>query len=178
MTNNEIDFLCDIYGIKNYTINDDGSVDVNESVNLSFKIMGEIRLKFGRVTGNFSVSGCSLTNLIGSPKIVYGDYYCEFNLLTSLEGCPNEIWGHFVMSYNDVLKNFDYFPKMINNDIFINNMDSLQSIYNSCNIGGRVYYNKPERGMEMDIITGEIINYKEYIKLKNREKIINKIYNR
>ena len=49
-----ISLICEKYGIKNYTINDDGSIDVNGDVYLSFKDLTELPLTFNKVTGYFN----------------------------------------------------------------------------------------------------------------------------
>jgi hypothetical protein len=82
--------ICKKYNIQNYTINEDGSIDVNGSVYLSKKGLTELPLKFGKVSGNFSCSYNQLTSLEGSPSSV-GTFYCSYNQLTSLEGSPREV---------------------------------------------------------------------------------------
>jgi hypothetical protein len=42
----DIDSICEKYGITNYTINDDGSIDVDGDVNLSCKNLTKLPLKF------------------------------------------------------------------------------------------------------------------------------------
>ena len=46
--------ICKKFGIKNYTINSDGSIDVDESVDLSNRKFTELPLKFGSVGGDFN----------------------------------------------------------------------------------------------------------------------------
>ena len=48
-----IDEICEKYGIKNYTINDDGSIDVDSDVYLNGSNLTQIPLKFNKVTGDF-----------------------------------------------------------------------------------------------------------------------------
>lgn len=69
----------DEMGIKNYTINDDGTVDVDGNVSLNDKSLTSIPVQFGQVTGSF---------------------YCSHNRLTSLEGAPKEIGGSFTCRNN------------------------------------------------------------------------------
>jgi hypothetical protein len=75
----EIHNICKRYYIGNYSINPDGSIDVDGDVDLSYKNLDRIPIKFGVVTGMF---------------------YCNNNNLTSLENCPNEIKSWFNCSYN------------------------------------------------------------------------------
>jgi len=107
---------CEKYGITNYTINDDMSIDVDGDVVLSYRGLVKLPLKFNKVSGYFNcytnelkslegspkeVSGnfvCidnKLTTLEGSPEIVVGDFYCQSNKLKSLEGSPKEVGGEF-----------------------------------------------------------------------------------
>jgi hypothetical protein len=113
--------ICKKYGIENYTINSDGSIDVDGSVYLGSKNLEKLPLKFRAVTGYFdcnqnkltSLEGAPtsvgtsfychdnyLTSLEGSPSSVGGGFYCNENQLTSLEGCPESIGGYFSCSYN------------------------------------------------------------------------------
>ncbi len=86
MSEQEIIDICTKYRIKNYTINQDGSIDVNGNVNLSSLELTELPLKFNRVSGYFSCSLNKLTSLEGCPSYVGGDFYCSWNELTSLDG--------------------------------------------------------------------------------------------
>ncbi len=45
--------LCKEYGIKDYTINQDKSIDVAQDVNLSNLKLKKLPLKFGHVYGSF-----------------------------------------------------------------------------------------------------------------------------
>jgi hypothetical protein len=75
----DIDSICSEYKITNYTINEDGTIDVNGDVNLSYKGLTELPLEFRNVTGNFSCHSNLLTSLEGCPKSVGGDFYCDNN---------------------------------------------------------------------------------------------------
>jgi len=46
---NNIDAICEQYGIQNYMINRDGSIDVDGKVDLDNKGLDELPLKFGRI---------------------------------------------------------------------------------------------------------------------------------
>tara|TARA_R110000822_G_C15068291_1_gene468301 strand:- start:29 stop:565 length:537 start_codon:yes stop_codon:yes gene_type:complete len=93
--------ICKKYKIENYTINDDGSVDVDGNVNLSTGDLKEIPLNFNKVSGSFWVDGNGITSLKGSPKKVGGRFDCSMNNLTSLEGGP-KIVDRFVCSNNNL----------------------------------------------------------------------------
>jgi hypothetical protein len=55
-----------------YTIQSDGTVDVNGDVNMYNMKLTEIPVKFGKLTGNFHCDNNQLTNLDGAPKSIEG----------------------------------------------------------------------------------------------------------
>ena len=52
----DIDEICKKYRIENYTINSDGSIDVDEDVNLHNLGLEKLPLKFNKVNGFFTCS--------------------------------------------------------------------------------------------------------------------------
>ena len=92
-----IEELCIKWNIENYTINDDGSIDVDGDIDISedrfTNISIDVPLKFNKVTGDFVCRSNYLTTLEGSPKSVGGGFYCNDNELTSLKGSPEYIGG-------------------------------------------------------------------------------------
>ena len=120
----DIDSICSEYGINDYTINPDGSIDVDGSVTLlkkklmrSSDLLTIIPLKFGKVTRDFNCYNNKLTSLEGSPKKVGGDFDCHNNKLTSLVGCPEVIGYNFYCSRNE-LKSLVGFPEIIGGDFY------------------------------------------------------------
>ena len=119
---NEIRSLCIKYSILDYTINDDGSIDVEHDVDLSYALsnMSKLPLKFNKVNGNFGCSSNNLETLEGCPKYVKDmfdcsgnkltnlhfapkkskSFICSGNMITSLEGCPKNIEGLFYCQKN------------------------------------------------------------------------------
>ena len=96
----DIETWCEEMGIRNYTINSKGEIDVDGYVNLIHNNFKELPHKFGRVDGYFSLSECkNLTSLKNCPDYV-GDYFsCSFcNKLDSLEGCPSYVVWNFYCS--------------------------------------------------------------------------------
>jgi hypothetical protein len=73
----KINYICKKYGIRNYTINSDGSISVEGDVDLRYKRLTKLPVKF---------------------KEISGDFWCYENNLTSLEGCPERVGGHFSCS--------------------------------------------------------------------------------
>ncbi len=98
----EIIDICKEYNIENYSINPDGSIDVDGNVNLTMFKLRELPLKFNKVNGWFSCSNNLLTSLEGCPKEVGGDFFCSRNNLTSLKGCPIVVGGGFNCSDNRI----------------------------------------------------------------------------
>ena len=99
---NSINDICKQYRIKNFTINDDGSIDVNGDVDLYGKGFKKLPLKFNRVEGNFCIESCGLTTLEGSPKYVGGDFTASNNKLKTLVGAPEIVNGSFYGSLNKI----------------------------------------------------------------------------
>lgn len=52
-------------------------------------------IRFGHVTGNFSVTRKQLTSLEGAPQRVDGDFNCGHNTLIDLDGAPQRVGGNF-----------------------------------------------------------------------------------
>ena len=134
----EIHDTCKKYGIENYTINTNGSIDVNDDVNLYNKGLTKLPVNFRSVSGSFycfnnnltnlegapsSVDGgffCynnKLTSLLGAPSSVSGDFYCHGNKLTSLEGAPSSVSGDFYC-YNNKLTSLEGAPSSVSGDFF------------------------------------------------------------
>ena len=99
-TKEDIEKLLKYFNIKNYTVNDDLSVDVNGTVNILTKGLKKLPFKFGRVNNNFFCTGIGLETLENSPDSVNGHFYCNNNNLTSLEFGPKTIRGAYNCSNN------------------------------------------------------------------------------
>jgi len=109
----EIHKICKKYKIKNYTINSDGSIDVDVAVNLyNEKGLTKLPVKFNKVSGNFWCSSSNLISLEGSPTEVNGNFLCTNNELTSFQYSPKIIRGDFYCSKNNI-KTFEYFPNHV-----------------------------------------------------------------
>ena len=133
----DVNEICRKYGIYNYTINPDGSIDVNGDVSLWNKELKKLPIEFNKVNG-FSCSNNQLTSLEGSPKEVNGYFSCSYNELTSLEGSPKEVNGEFWCNINELtsfkfapkiirgefncqynnIKSFEYFPSYVKSDFY------------------------------------------------------------
>ena len=142
-----ISLICKKYNIKNYTINGDGSIDVNGDVWLYDKELTELPLTFNKVTGYFNCRHNKLTTLKGSPRWVGGIFACSRNQLTSLEFSPDYVGGDFYCKYNKLTDNL---------------CDS--------EISGRFYTSLKQDGLTE-------VNYNEWRKLYKRKLILNDIFN-
>ena len=142
-----ISLICKRYNITNYTINSDGSIDVNGYVWLTYEGLSELPLRFNKVSGDFDC-GCNyLTTLKGGPRWVGGYYNCDDNQLTSLEFSPDYVGSNFYCDDNDLTDN-----------------------YCDTEIGGYFY-----TSLEQDGLTE--VNYNEWRKLYKRKKILDDIFN-
>ncbi len=80
--------FCRIFKIKDYRINDDGTVDIFRDCfiargDISFS---KLPIKFGHVEGSFTLANKRLTTLEGCPHTVTEDFYCSGTLIKNLEG--------------------------------------------------------------------------------------------
>jgi hypothetical protein len=125
----KIDKICEEYKIKNYTINPDGSIDVDGYVDLYRCRLDQLPLVFNKVTGWFDCSHNRLTSLKGSPKWVGSDFYCSGNYLTSLEFSPDYVGGFFHCGYSEKLTNPKGCTEKIGQKFTCNNTP-LSSIFN------------------------------------------------
>ena len=141
-----ISLICEKYNITNYTINDDGSIDVNGSVDLSSKGLTELPLVFNKVTGYFGCGYNKLTTLKGSPRWIGGSFSCSYNNLTSLEFGPDYVGSNFWCNDNNLTDN-----------------------YCDSEIGGSFYTSLKQDGLTKD-------NYNEWRKLYKRKLILNDIF--
>lgn len=98
----EIHYICREYGIENYTINKDRSIDVDGNVDISGFDLEELPLSFGTVYGMFNCSSNNLESLKGSPKMVLNGFGCHDNQLTNLEYLPKDIGGAVLLSFNEL----------------------------------------------------------------------------
>jgi hypothetical protein len=106
----------DEMNIKGYTINEDLTIDVDLAVNLIKKNLKEFPeyIQFNKVSNNF---------------------YCNYNMLTSLRGCPYDVGRNFYCNHNN-LTSLDYFPKKVGNIVDCSNNDvefSYDDVERICN---------------------------------------------
>lgn len=110
----EIKSILNYYDIYTFTIQDDGSVDIDGKVDLSKKSLTKIPVKFGVVNGDFLCSDNKLKSLKGAPRIVMGNFDCGENKLTTLDGGPSTVSGNYWCDDNE-LETFYGLPKSMQN---------------------------------------------------------------
>ena len=140
-TEEEVAKICQQYGIRNWSINQDGLVDVAGDIELSGMKLKKLPIKFGMVTGCFYLShnylttledvpysvgdyfycdNNNLTTLEGSPQSVGGTFCCSFNKLTTLKGAPYSVYSNFDCSFNK-LTNLEGAPDSVSSNFYCNN---------------------------------------------------------
>jgi hypothetical protein len=129
----EIKDLCSKYGIEDYQIRDDGSIDVG-NVDLWSKLgdLKQLPLTFNEIEGYFNCGRNKLTTLEGCPKEIRGSFNCGRNKLTTLEGCSEVVRGSFICNSNK-LTSLEYSPKIAKSLICWSNenLTSLEGLENT-----------------------------------------------
>ena len=200
MEREEIKKICEELNIQKYFINEDGSLNVMQNVNISNKGLDHIPLRFKSVQGYFSCSENKLTSLFGcpdivttnfycndnelltlehSPKMVMGDFLCNQNKITSLVGCTESIGGSFYFQGNN-LNNLEHFPKVVIGKIYAKRdideqkdayFDLFLNILDSHNYP--LYDNFEDTWQLMDTVYRE--DFKNWINMRRRINTINDI---
>ncbi len=81
----------------------DGTVNVAGDVRLTgLEKLERLPVRFGTIGGNFVCNGNLLTSLEGAPVTVGGGFWCAGNRLTSLVGAPGAVGRNFYC-YNNQL---------------------------------------------------------------------------
>jgi hypothetical protein len=115
LTKEQRDFLDAVCGGKyNWELTYEGKVNVKGAVLMSssgFISMGslgltEIPVKFGMVYGNFNCSYNKLTTLKNCPDWVDGDFTFSYNNISTLEDFPNYIRFNVYMQKNNLTEYF------------------------------------------------------------------------
>lgn len=96
--------LCRIWGIENWELNSDGTIDINGDLNLSGRRLNEFPIKIRIIRGSLNVSHNYFKNLKGFPTCITGNLNVSFNKLKTLEGKPKYIDGYISLEGNDRLK--------------------------------------------------------------------------
>ena len=124
--------------IKNYIRNGSkGDLDLSR---LNLTVLPDI-LKDISVDGDFFCNCNNLTSLEGAPKNVNGDFGCGHNKLTSLEGSPKSVGGSFYCGFNN-LTSLTGAPKFVGG-VFSCGFNEIkfteQQVRAVCNVKGDIY---------------------------------------
>jgi hypothetical protein len=93
-----------------------GLVDVDCTFNCSKQNLTDFKgVKFGRVKGDFWCQENQLTSLEGAPQSVGSGFYCANNQLTSLKGAPQKV-GRDLHCYGNQLTSLEGLPEGIRNE--------------------------------------------------------------
>ena len=137
-TKEEIKMWLDKKGVTNYIINQDLTVNVNGDVSIGFMSLKSIDVQFKKVTGNFYCNNNFLTSLQGCPQSVGGNFKCHTNQLATLEFSPEKVHVDFVFSGNPILsliKRPCYVGGIfIGHNINISSLEGLPDFYGSFKI--------------------------------------------
>ena len=130
------------YNIRNYTINDDFTIDVNQNVDISLRNLIEFPeyIQFEKVNGYFKCNLNELISLRGCPRVVRGDFNCAYNNLTTLEGGPKEVGGKFLCDSN-YLTSLKGTPEKVRGDFYCrgNNTEfTEEDIRVACRVKGEI----------------------------------------
>ena len=128
--------ICDKYGIQDWSIDEEGLVNVDGEVDLFKRELVHIPLRFGKVTGFFWCNYNQLTTLEGAPKEVGGGFNCQNNDLTTLKGGPEKVGKNFICSYNH-LTTLEGAPREVGGDFYCrwNKLTNLDGIGE---VGGKI----------------------------------------
>lgn len=111
MSYKNIHRVCEEYNIENYTINEDGSIDVDGHVRINYAKLGGLPLKFNKVSGFFDCSNNMIVSLYGAPKEVGLFFDCSNNKLISLDYAPIKVIDNFYCYDNSRKLNYEKYLK-------------------------------------------------------------------
>ena len=150
--------VCSKYGVKNYKINDDYSINVDGKVSFYNMGLSKLPLCFNNVSGFFECGGNKLTTLEGSPKEVGGHFLCADNELDTLEGGPKMVRGSFYCSDNK-LKTLEGGPESVGGDFYCSYNNLTTMLGSPKYVGGDFFcYNNPLRSVKYNgIVKGSLI---------------------
>jgi hypothetical protein len=148
---------CDELRIKNYTINDDGTVDVNGDLNI-YLIQDRIKkdeqnsilINFNKISGDVDISlrwgnwTRMFRGRVGQLPFTFnevtGNFHANHNMLETLIGCPKKVGGCFDVRSNR-LRTLEGSPETVggNFDVSDNDLKTLEGL--SPRIDGTLDFN-------------------------------------
>ncbi len=157
-TNLELKQKLSSFDINHYILNEDGSIDCDQNVNLNSLDLIEIPFKFNKISGYFGLHHNKLTSLKNCAKYIAHDfhchynkllsleygpeyvgysYYCDHNQLTTLKGCIDEVYGYFNCCDNK-LSSLEFCPMQVEGAFNCSN-NQLAELDRSPFIRGNLY---------------------------------------
>ena len=115
----------------NYDIQD-GKYIIKSSINIPDGLVSNGKFVFDisevTVKGDFNCDNNNLTSLEGAPQNVGGDFNCDNNNLTSLEGAPQNVGGDFYCSRNNNLTSLKGAPQTVEGNFNCSSNNNLTSL--------------------------------------------------
>jgi hypothetical protein len=119
-------------GVELFTILDNGTVDVHQSLVIQGAHDKKLTIKFNVIEGNFNISNSRLKTLDGCPITVKGDFYVEHcHDLMSLVGSPTTIEGRATFHDCSSLLSMLHCPKITNKGLVLSHLSALKNL-NGC----------------------------------------------
>ncbi len=124
------------WNIRRYKINDDGTLDVYQYIDMRLTNIKYLPFDFRVVLGSMDISRNYLESLRGTPKYINGMFNCADNNLDTLEHGPLIVNGNYVAFKNklkslkhiavkiggrmevsnNLLTNFEHYPKILKSE--------------------------------------------------------------
>ena len=127
-TKEEVEAFLGKWGIKNFTIRDNGMVDVHEDVELDGWEGKTYPFKFGKIDGCFLSPDVGLETLENGPEEVDENFFVFFNKLSSLVGMPKRIGGACCIDKNP-FSSLEGITPDIGGDLSIQKCPNLHSLH-------------------------------------------------
>ena len=116
-----------------------GLIDVDGSFDCEGQGLKNFKgVAFGHVKGNFNCDSNQLTSLDGAPKTVDGSFYCNNNQLTSLVGAPETVDGGFSCAENQ-LTSLEGAPKTVGGVFYCTDNQLTSLVGAPKTVGGSFY---------------------------------------
>lgn len=98
----DIKYWLLLYQIKNYSILDNGYVNVHETVDLSKRKLESLPVQFNHIEGNFNISHNLLSTPEGLPLSTVGRLILSYNQFSDLTGFDNIKTAYLNLSHNQL----------------------------------------------------------------------------
>lgn len=162
-------------GIHSVSFDENGEINLEGwSIKLINPEMTKLKYKFNEVRGDFFLGKITdapykqsqLSTLENCPRVIYGDFSCrQCANLTSLEGGPEKVTGHYLASSN-ALRNLKGIARYIGKSISVYNNRELDDISEISNINSDFYF------IDCDFCCDSLKDTLTYKELKKAGKIL------